>query len=119
MYNQIISILDTYGTVLTEHVGDAQVLEKETGVSHQKIFCQDVEWLTHADVIVAEVTQPSLGVGYGIGIAQKIGKKILCLYRPKPDKTLSSMIAGNPDIVIKEYQSIEELKTILKDFFEQ
>ena len=36
--------------------------------------------------IVAEVTQPSLGVGYEIGRAVAMGKRILCLYRPQPDK---------------------------------
>ncbi len=38
-------------------------------------------------VLVAEVTQVSLGVGYEIGRAVAMGKKILCLYRPQPDKS--------------------------------
>ena len=37
--------------------------------------------------IVAEVTQPSLGVGYELGRAVAMGKRILCIYRPKPDKS--------------------------------
>ena len=38
-------------------------------------------------VIVAEVTQPSLGVGYEIGRAYAMKKPILCLYRPQPEKS--------------------------------
>ena len=38
-------------------------------------------------VIVAEVTQPSLGVGYEIGRAYAMNKPILCLYRPQPEKS--------------------------------
>ncbi len=38
-------------------------------------------------MVVAEVTQPSLGVGYEIGRAVAMGKPILCLYRPSPDKS--------------------------------
>ena len=34
-------------------------------------------------VLVAEVTQPSLGVGYEIGRAIDMKKKILCLFRPQ------------------------------------
>ena len=34
-------------------------------------------------VLVAEVTQPSLGVGYEIGRAVTMEKNILCLYRPQ------------------------------------
>ena len=37
-------------------------------------------------VLVAEVTQPSLGVGYEIGRAVDMNKRILCLYRPQPGK---------------------------------
>ena len=37
-------------------------------------------------VVVAEVTQPSLGVGYEIGRAVAMKKKILCLFRPNTDK---------------------------------
>lgn len=38
--------------------------------------------------VVAEVTQPSLGVGYEIGRAVAMGKKILCLYRPQEGKSM-------------------------------
>ena len=34
-------------------------------------------------VLVAEVTQPSLGVGYEIGRAVDMKKKVLCLFRPQ------------------------------------
>lgn len=33
-------------------------------------------------VVVAEVTQPSLGVGYELGRAVDMKKKVLCLFRP-------------------------------------
>ena len=37
--------------------------------------------------LIAEVTQPSLGVGYEIGRAVAMGKNILCLYRPQQGKS--------------------------------
>lgn len=40
-------------------------------------------------VLVAEVTQPSLGVGYEIGRAIDLKKKVLCLYRPQSGKSES------------------------------
>ena len=39
-------------------------------------------------VLVAEVTQVSLGVGYEIGRAVAMNKDILCLYRPQADKSM-------------------------------
>jgi len=45
--------------------------------------------------VVAEVTQPSLGVGYEIGRAVAMNKRILCLYRPQEGKSKSSFFATN------------------------
>ena len=45
-------------------------------------------------VVVAEVTVPSLGVGYEIGRAVAMGKQVLCLYRPQEGRLLSAMIRG-------------------------
>lgn len=85
--------------MLTEHVGDAALaVQGEDGKTDEYIYHRDVDWLTAADVLVAEVTTPSLGVGIEIGIAQSLGKTIFCLYRSQPDKSLSAMIAGNPNV---------------------
>ena len=55
---------------------------------------RDVVLLTMCDVMVAEVTHPSLGVGYEIGRAVELGKPVLCLYRPLPRKKLSGLLRG-------------------------
>lgn len=118
IYKQLIDLLGTFGTVLTEHFGsDAITAVTGTGKLTKDIYTQDMAWVEEADVIVAEVTQPSLGVGYEIGRAEEMGKKILCLYRPQSDRTLSAMIAGNPKLTVKEYTSLEVLPKILGEFF--
>lgn len=38
-------------------------------------------------VVVAEVTQPSLGVGYELGRAVDMKKKIFCLFRPSSGRS--------------------------------
>ncbi len=119
LYLQIIKLLSNYGTVLTEHIGDALVLEKEKGISDTAIFQRDVSWLQAADVVVAEVTTASLGVGYEVGLAEVTGKSILCLYRSSPGKQLSAMISGNAALSVKEYQTVDDLPEILKAFFEK
>jgi len=83
-----------------------------------QIYQRDIAWLKQADVIVAEVTAPSLGVGLEIGLAQTMQKPILCLYRPQPNKKISAMIVGCPDIVVKSYQKISDLQPIFQEFFE-
>ncbi|MFQ6123003.1 MAG: nucleoside 2-deoxyribosyltransferase [Candidatus Heimdallarchaeota archaeon] len=120
LYRDIIEHLKTYGKVFTEHVGDTELdlLGKEKNTD-KYIHDRDLNWLLTADIIVAEVTRPSLGVGYEIGRAIEQEKSILCLYRPKKGKYLSAMIKGSRDLVVKEYQSLEEVKKIIDTYIQR
>ena len=51
-----------------------------------------------SDIVVAEVTNPSLGVGYEIGRALEHNIKVICLFRPTKGFSLSAMISGCPVI---------------------
>ncbi len=118
IYRQIIETLRSFGTVLTEHFGDKGITAiAGTGKDNAAIHKKDMDWVTEADVIVAEVTQPSLGVGYEIGRAEAMGKKILCLYRETPERSLSAMIAGNPKVSVKTYKTIEDVTPLFREFF--
>ena len=67
IYAAMIKALRKWGTVLTEDVGQAHSPETDKGTEDKWIHDRDIDWLHQADVVVAEVTQPSLGVGYEIG----------------------------------------------------
>ncbi|HTY39978.1 MAG TPA: nucleoside 2-deoxyribosyltransferase, partial [Candidatus Paceibacterota bacterium] len=58
-----------------------------------------------------------LGVGYELGKAEVLDKPILCLYRPQPGKKLSAMLVGDPKIKVRDYQKLDELPKIFKEFF--
>jgi nucleoside 2-deoxyribosyltransferase len=118
LYRQLIEYLSKYGEVLTEHVGSSKLSSQgEDGDTDKYIYDRDMEWLSEADVIVAEVTQTSLGVGYEIGRAVGMGKNILCMYRPQEGKRLSAMIKGCRDVTNVEYSTLEEGKKILDEYF--
>jgi len=116
-YSKIIEHLKNHGEVLTEHIGDKNISSKGENLPVEEIHARDLDFLFSSDVVVAEVSNPSLGVGYEIGIAVEHGKKILCLYRPQEGKLLSTMLMGCPQIIVKEYKTIGELKQIIDDFF--
>jgi nucleoside 2-deoxyribosyltransferase len=119
LYKGLIELLRTHGEVLTEHFGNAGITASAgTGKDVQAIYKQDMAWVTEADVVVAEVTQPSLGVGYEIGQAEAMGKRILCVYRELPDRSLSAMVAGNPTLTVRQYADLAELRKILVQFFQ-
>lgn len=116
-YFEIIELLREYGQVLTEHVGDAELSVLGEGDDDRALHDRDLAWLREADCLVAEVTTPSLGVGYEIGKATEWGKPALCLFRPAEGRSLSAMIAGSAGVKVREYSSPVELKGIFEDFF--
>jgi 2'-deoxynucleoside 5'-phosphate N-hydrolase len=114
IYEEIIGRLRQYATVVTEHVGDADVLLGGENAPDSAIHDRDLDWLRKADVLVAEVTTPSLGVGYEIGRAVEWGKRVICLYRPTDGKRLSGMIAGCRDLTVHEYSHAADVDRILQ-----
>ena len=114
---RLIGHLKGRGTVLTEHIGDV-LGGDEFDVSDEEIFVRDASWLREADALVAEVTAPSLGVGYEIGVAEALGKPVLCLYRRRPGERLSAMIAGNRRLIVREYDAPEEAFGLIDEFLE-
>ena len=115
-YLRIIDYLCSFGDVLTEHVGYKDVEKSEENHSDTYIFERDVKWLESSDVMIADVTVPSLGVGYEIGFAETLNIPILCLYNPKNKKPLSAMITGNKNIIWEEYSSFEDAQMLIKNF---
>ncbi|MFH0890415.1 MAG: nucleoside 2-deoxyribosyltransferase [Candidatus Liptonbacteria bacterium] len=116
IYAEIIAMLRSYGSVLTEHLGDPNISSAGEDLPVKEIHERDMAWLMSADVLIAEVTTPSLGVGYEIAKAESAGKKVLCLYRLVPGKKISTMLEGNPNIAVREYSSTEELGPVFRDF---
>jgi len=118
-YQKLIALLQIYGTVLTEHVGDENLLKEEQYLSEEEIFERDMQWLNIADLLIAEVSTPSLGVGYELAIAEKHNIPCLCLFRKQQSRTLSAMISGNCYFQTKTYSESSEFPIIIKEFMKQ
>lgn len=119
IYMEIIKHLQNHGQVLTEHIGSASLTSMgEGGITDEYIYQRDMEWVNEADIVVAEVTQVSLGVGYEIGWAD--GKKpIVCLYREQEGKRLSAMISGNKNLNVFNYTDLESAKAVIDGYFDK
>jgi nucleoside 2-deoxyribosyltransferase len=119
LYQRLVATLGQYGQVLTEHVAATDA----TGelLSDREIHDRDLGWLRSADVVVAEATVPSLGVGYEIAQALALRKPVLVLFRPSahPAARLSAMVAGAPEVTVLEYADLGELEAPLQGFFER
>lgn len=120
IYRELIENLGRFGQVLTEHVGDPDLPDSgENVLPDKEIFRRDMAWLEEADAVVAEVTTPSLGVGFEIGRAELLGKPVLCLYRQQEGRRLSAMIAGNPRLQVRVYETVEEAFDLVADFLDR
>ena len=109
-YYEIINHLKKYGEVLTEHVGSDSLTHKgENTLNDNQIHNRDMNWLLSSDIVIAEVTNPSLGVGYEIGRAIEHKKKIICLFYTKSNNRLSAMISGSKDVVLFNYNNLNQL----------
>jgi len=117
IYSQLIHSLEKHGQVLTEHIGNANLDDLgEKQKTDEFIHDRDLNWLEESEVVIAEVTNVSLGVGYEIGKAECMNKNILCLYRRQFDKKLSAMISGSSKLTVKYYTTIEEANSHIGNF---
>ena len=120
IYNNIITHLSSKAEVLTEHVGSSELTTiGETNRFDGEIFLRDMEWLQSGDLVIAEVTTPSLGVGYELGIAEKLEIPVLCLYHLQKGKRLSAMIGGNKKFKCQTYKALDEAKIHINNFLKQ
>jgi len=120
LYLKIIEYLKNFGEVLTEHIGEDSISSfGESSMSDLDIHNRDMDWLIKSDIIIAEVTNPSLGVGYEIGRAIEYGKKIICLYREVDDNRLSAMIAGSDKVININYSDLNDLKPSINQYLKK
>ena len=112
-YKKIITVLEKHGTVHGKHLADSELTTHgETSLSSENILDRELTELGQAGTIVAEVTTPSLGVGYLISQAVSKEKNVICLYSGSNTDKLSAIIKGNSKIKIFTYKNESDLEKI-------
>lgn len=116
-YYDLISYIEQHATVLTEHIRHEDLTTRgEENLPDPEIYARDMRWLNESDAIIAEVSAPSLGVGYELGRAEDMGKPILCLFDASGANRLSAMLSGNPAMNVVCYQNLDEAKAAIDAF---
>lgn len=106
-YIKINELLEKYGEILDKHVAKPDVNKLESNKSLEEIYNRDVNWIKECDILVAEVSTPSLGVGYEISYAEKLEKRIICVYDESIN--ISAMIGGNKYFELIKYKDSDDL----------
>ncbi|MFC6176683.1 nucleoside 2-deoxyribosyltransferase [Companilactobacillus huachuanensis] len=114
IYKQLIDFLKQDNQVLTEHIWDYSLSVAGQKQDDSYIRNRDIAWLKEADLVVAETSNPSLGVGYELGYAERLHKPVIILHNSK-NSQLSAMINGTDYFKdIFEYSTVAEAIEILK-----
>ena len=116
-YRHICKFLTGNGAdVLSWHVADSELEGKEAKMSEQQIYDRDIGLLKMSDCLIAEVTIPSIGVGYEICSGLGMGLPVLCVH--KQEANVSAMLLGNSDknMIVEEYINDEQLENIISGF---
>jgi len=119
-YKKIISQIKKRRHIILsgEQIINPKQLKKDAVLPKEKLFQRQKELIEKADCIVAEVSQPSLGVGGEIVYALIKEKPVLALLLENYENKISPMIAGNPsDNLFLEIYNQERISYILSDFF--
>ena len=111
-----LALLASGHTIPTAHLAESNIMAAEAEISPREVYDRDIGWIRGCDVLIAEVSVPSHGVGYEIGFALGERKPVLCLYQE--GRKVSKMITGNshPNLEIKSYRSIEDAISLAHEF---
>jgi hypothetical protein len=117
LYRRIVAAMEAEGhrvlagNVIADHIGD-EGEPMEPGA----IFARDLRWIDEAEVLVAEISMPSIGVGYEIAAARYRNRMpVIALYRPAHTRRCTAMVAGDEAIRLIEYddESVASMLTSL------
>ena len=116
-YQYLVQVLKSMGIdVPTAHIAETGIEEIDAREKPGDIYHRDVTWIRESDLLVAEVSTPSHGVGYEIGYALDLDKPVLCLY--KNEVVVSKMITGNPHhlLTVMVYEDLPHAEEILRTY---
>ncbi|MBN1541831.1 nucleoside 2-deoxyribosyltransferase [candidate division KSB1 bacterium] len=116
-YQEMVRFLKSSGHLIyTEHIVDPHVLQHEERLTALQIYERDMAWLAQCDCLIAEISNPSLGVGYEVCAALNLNKPTLCLYHH--GLFVSRMLTGNnrSGLVVQTWKEAIDWQTHIEHF---
>jgi len=117
---QIPNALEEIGLELvSKHQTQQGIIQQENQRSVIQIHDRDYSWIEESDLVIAEISNPSDGVGGEIADAFHLKKPTLGLYQRQEDE-ISAYTRGKIEKNFKgfhsQYKDLNDLKKIVKRF---
>ena len=113
VYKRIIDYINATDTVLTEHIGLGNLsVTTRTKEDDEHIYECDTEWIKLSEVLIAECTNPSHGVGYELAFAEACNIPVHIFY-DKNKANISAMLNGNAYFKVYPYENEAEIYPVL------
>jgi hypothetical protein len=109
--------------VLTTHLLDDRADEAEAALTEDQVYRRDLGWLSTCDVLVAEASGSTYGVGFEVGYvlgrAGQTNQTVVLLYNAARRHAISRLIPGNCDAACTTfgYHSLDELVAFIDAHF--
>lgn len=109
-------------TVLTRHLLADDPDADESRLSERAVYERDLKWLNAADVLIAEASGSSYGVGFEVGYvlgrSAHTQQRVLLLYDAVRRSQVSRLIVGNthPACTTYPYRDAEDLLRFVQVF---
>lgn len=113
---ELVADLEAAGhVVLTRHLLLDDVESVEAALSERQVYERDIEWLNAADILIADASGSSFGVGFEVGWvlarSDRTPQRVLLLYRADRKDRISRLIGGNahPRCTVVPYDGTPDL----------
>lgn len=109
LYSRIIrTIYDLHARLTYDWLSDSKRLKPDI------IYSKSIRGLEKADLLIAEITFPSIGVGEQISLALNKKKPVLALYQKNfPEHSRFALGMKSPYLILKQY-NLTNLKSVVK-----
>jgi len=118
-YLEIIDFIESEG-----HTPLAELNEKLTSTSpltDKQIYKRDIKWIDGSKIMIAEISGPSLGVGFEIAYAVYYKQIPVLALANNTVESVSAMITGCDSnlLTVAKYVEVEELKEIIRLYIKE
>ncbi len=118
-YLEIIDFIESEGhTPLTELIAE---LPSANPLTDKQIYKRDIKWIDGSKIMIAEISGPSLGVGFEIAYAIHHKKMPVLALVNHTVKNVSAMITGCDSnlLTVARYNNVEDLKEFIRTYIKE